>query len=326
MRVVFFGTPEFAVPTLRLLAEDPTFELSLVVTQPDRPAGRGRRSERSPVALEAARRGLPLYQPESLRSEAARAPLVAAGADLFVVAAFGLIFGRRTLAIPRLGCVNVHASLLPRFRGASPIPAAILSGDRETGVTLMLMEQGLDTGPTIAAAAEPIAPDDTTESLTSRLGRLGATLVAEALPRYADGALRPTPQPAAGASLTRPLTKADGWIDWSLEAVPLERHVRAMWPWPRAWTTFAGEPLQIHRARLAPERLEAAPGQVRWTGEALLVACGAGALRLDAVQPPGRRPMSGAAFAAGRDLSEARLGATGAPIALPPIVTPVPTP
>jgi methionyl-tRNA formyltransferase len=327
MRVVFFGTPDFATPTLEALAADRRFDVLLVVTQPDRPAGRGRKIERSPVALAAKRLGLPLAQPPSLKSEAERAPLAAADADLFVVAAFGLIFGRRTLGLPRFGCVNVHGSLLPKYRGASPVAAAILSGDRETGVTLMAMEPGLDTGPAIATVRTSIEPTDTTQSLMRRLAGLGADLTAQSLPAFVQGDVAPTPQPRTGASLTRPLTKADGWLDFTQSAVALERRVRAMWPWPRAWTTLGDEAVQVHAATAsaAPANPQSdTPGTLAALDGRLFVAAGDGWLEIVRIQPAGGRPMSGAAFAAGRRLDGMRLGEEGAPMALPPIVTPLP--
>ncbi|HEX5499497.1 MAG TPA: methionyl-tRNA formyltransferase [Thermomicrobiales bacterium] len=324
-RVVFFGTPDFAVPTLEALAADAQFDVRLVVTRPDRPAGRGRKIEHSPVARAADRLGLPLHQTASLKSDAARAPLAAAAADVFVVAAFGLIFGRRTLDLPRRGCVNVHGSLLPKYRGASPVAAAILSGDHEAGVTLMAMEPGLDTGPMIATERLPIAAADTTAELMDRLARAGASLTLEALPAYVRGEIAATPQPRGDASLTRPLSKADGWLDFTQPAVVLERRVRAMWPWPRAWTTLGEEPLQIHAASVVPAAVDSAasPGVAIVHDAELFVATGDGWLRLDLVQPAGGRPMSGAAFAAGRRLDGVRFGAAAAPLALPPIVTPI---
>lgn len=290
LKIVYFGTPDYAVPALAALAEDERFEVVLVVTQPDRPAGRGHKLTPPPVKTAAGRLGLPIYQPSSLRAKEARGPLEAAGADLFVVAAFGLIFGEKTLSIPRIGCVNLHASLLPKYRGASPISAAILSGDSETGVTLMVMERGLDSGPTIAKGVIPIGSDATTESLTRQLAVVGADLVKEHLHAFACGELTPVPQPESGATLVRPLTKADGWIDWSQSAEQIERQVRAMWPWPRAWTQLNDVAMQVHAACIA-DRLSRPAEQVG-TIEILdgmpLVACGAGALQLDRVQFPGK--------------------------------------
>lgn len=321
MRLVFFGTPSFAVPTLARLAAEPRFEVVAVVSQPDRPAGRGRRLEISPVAAAARDLDLPLYQPATLRDAASRQPLAELAADLFVVAAFGLIFGPKLLALPRLGCVNLHASLLPKYRGASPIAAAIAAGDATTGVTLMQMATGLDTGPMLATVDEAIAADDTTESLTARLAVAAADLAVASLPRLAAGDLPPCPQTPTCASLTRPLTKADGWLDWTRPAAVLERHVRAMWPWPRAWTTFdGGATLQVHRASLVEEDVPAAAGQRLAAAGSLVVGCGDGALRLDAVQPAGGRPMAGDAFAAGRRNLTAGFGTEAAPPAQPPLV------
>ena len=303
IRLAFFGTPAFAVPTLRRLARDARFEVALVVTQPDRPAGRGRRIEPPPVKEEASGLGLNVYQPEMLRSAEARQPLVDAAADFFVVAAYGQIFGPKSLAIPGCGCVNVHASLLPRYRGASPISAAILNGDSVAGVSLMLMDAGLDTGPVLARAEVPISPGDTTASLSERLADLGADLAVTCLPEFADGRLLPTPQPVSGASLTRPLTKTDGWLRWNQPAANLERTVRAMWPWPRAWTLLDGELLQVHEAVVAdlPPELAGEPvGMlVDLLGEPAVVSDG-GLLVLRRVQPAGGKPMDGRAFLAGR--------------------------
>ena len=322
LRTVFFGTPSFAVPALRRLARDDRFEVALVVTQPDRPAGRGR-SLASPEIAEAAHQlGLPIYQPATLRDAAARAPLAEAAADLFVVAAFGLIFGPKTLALPRLGCVNLHASLLPRYRGASPVAAAIVSGEKRTGVTLMLMDAGLDTGPMIATREEWVRPEDTAETLGKRLAVRAADLVSEALPQFAAGELCPMPQPHEGASLTRPLTKADGWLDWNRPAVELERLVRAMWPWPRAWTTVDDSVLQIHRVRVVANAA-ASPGRVEVNRAEPIVACGRGGLALVTVQPAGGRTMPGSAFAAGRRTLPKRLGEFGAPPPQPPLIVPL---
>ncbi len=325
VRVVFFGTPEYAVPTLIALAEDPRFTVVLVVTQPDRPAGRGHGLLPPPVKVEAERRGLRVYQPESLRRHRDREPLIAANADVFVVAAYGLIFGKRTLALPRMGSLNLHASLLPKYRGASPVAAAILQGDRETGVSLMLMDEGLDTGPVVATATIAIDPADTTESLTAKLARVAARLAIEAIPRYVAGELPPVAQAPDGASRVRPLLKADGWMRWTQPAIALERQVRAMWPWPRAWTTTDAGPLQIHRASVVEIEGEfPSPGELNVAKDAVWVACGQGALRLDVVQPAGGKPMPGHVWAAGRRLrSGFVLGRVGDPGPVPPIVVPV---
>ena len=323
MRIIYFGTPAFAVPALEALHGDDRFDIGLVVTQPDRAAGRGRAVEASPVARAARRLGLPLYQPASLHQAEARQPLATVGADLFVVAAYGLIFGRSTLAIPPRGCVNLHASLLPRYRGASPIQAAIVSGDARTGVTLMNMELGLDTGPMIAEIEAPILPDDTTASLSGRLAGLAAQLARDALPGYVSGEASIRPQPSAGASVTRLIAKADGWVDWSRPAEELDRHVRAMWPWPRAWTTLDGQQLQIHRAHVAPRRsADDAPGTLLVTDDTLVAVCATDALALDLVQIAGKGPAEGAAFGRGLRRTGIVLGGAGDPGPRPPLVTP----
>jgi methionyl-tRNA formyltransferase len=315
VRIVFFGSPAFAVPILDALARDPRFEVALVVTQ----AARGV----SPVERTAGELGLPVYKPTTLRDAASREPLIAADADVFVVAAFGLIFRQRTLVIPRLGSVNVHPSLLPRYRGAVPIPAAIAAGDRETGVSLMVMDEGIDTGAVISTERAPIAADDTAESLGRRLAEIGAGQIVRDLPRWAAGTLIARPQPGQGATLTRPLTKADGWLDWSHPAVELERHVRAMWSWPRAWTTTGSTTLQVHRATVLAAQ-DVAPGDVVPDRKRLLVGTGYGVLEILNVEPAGRRAMSATAFLNGLRAPLLYLGRDGAPAPQPPLIVPVP--
>ena len=319
--IVYFGTPAYAEPALRSLVGDAQFDVRLVVTQPDRPAGRGRRLTSPAVKTVADELGLPVYQPETLRDEISRAPLVEADADVFVVAAFGLIFGGKTLATPRRGCLNLHASVLPAYRGAAPIPSAILNGDTETGVTLMEMEAGLDTGPIVAVARTSIAADDTTESLTRRLGDIGGRLVTEALPGWMSGARRSEPQPG-GASVVRMLSKADGGIDWDEPAVAIERRVRAMWPWPRAWTVLDGTVTQIHRAtNVDSPDMPLDPGVIRIDGGRVSVGTGSGHLVLEVIQLPGGKPISAAAAIASRRLRDGQRF-TSAPPVDPPLVRP----
>ena len=330
IRVVFCGTPAFAVPALRALAGDPRFVVALVVTQPDRPAGRGRKLVGPAVKAAALELGLAVHQPERLRSEAEREPLIAADADVFVVAAYGVIFGPKTLAIPRAGCLNLHASLLPAYRGASPISAAIAAREAMTGVTLMRMERGLDTGPMLGERSVAIDPGDTTASLTDRLAEVAAELAVDLIPAVVAGDIDPVEQ-TGPASLTRPLVKWDGWLDWAQPAVELEAHVRAMWPWPRAWTTVGGPAgtgwmLQVHRASVAEDvvRSDLAPGTVVAAHGELVVATGSGGLRFDAVQAPGGRPARGAALLNASQLQAGdRLGHESMPFNLPPLVIPV---
>jgi methionyl-tRNA formyltransferase len=318
LRVVFFGSPEFAVPTLQSLAVSPVFDVALVVTQ----AARGA----SPVEVAATGLGLPIYKPETLRDASSREPLIAAEPDLFVVAAFGLIFRQRTLDIPRLGSLNVHPSLLPKYRGASPIVAAIASGDYETGVALMVMDAGIDSGAVVSQERAAISDEDTSASLSARLAHMGAGLVVRDVPRWVNGELVAAPQQSSQASRTRTLTKADGWIDWSRPASHIERHVRAMWPWPRAWTTIHGSPIQIHGARVAAvENGDYEPGTVVPARKRLIVACGRDAIEIQTVEPAGRRTMPASAYLNGVRAPIVRVGETGRPEPVPPLITPIVT-
>ena len=317
LRIAFFGTPAYAVPALEALTGDNRFDVALVVSQPDRPAGRAREPRQSAVKAKALELGLPLYQPESLRSADARAPLDGIRADAFVVAAYGLIFGKKTLAIPRLGCVNLHASVLPAYRGASPVTAAILSGDRETGVTLMRMDAGLDTGPLISVARTPIEPLDTTDVLTERLAVAAGRITPDAIAGWALGDLPEVPQPAEGATLVRPLVKADGWLDWSTPAEHLERRVRAMHPWPLAWTTTRDDQFQVLAATVVGGTGDA-PGTLRLVDRKAVVACGEGALRLDVVRRAGGKPLDTVALVHGRKLADGDVLGRNRPFEEPP--------
>jgi len=323
LRIVFFGTPDYAVPALRALAGDARFRAELVVTQPDRPAGRGRKLTAPPVKLAAQSLGLPVHQPGSLRTEEARAPLARINADIFFVAAYGLIFGPKTLGIPRLGCVNLHASLLPAYRGASPISAAILHGDAVTGVTLMRMETGLDTGPMIATSTISIEPGDTTASLTEKLADIGASLAIDAIPKFANGELTPMLQPASGVSLVRPLLKSDGRLDWNRPAGELERLVRAMWPSPRAWFAIGANAIQVHAASVEMNT-PGEPGTVDLRDGKIVVAASGGSLRLDLLQFPGGKPMTGhQAALSGRFVEGLRLASPQPAAHAVPMIRPV---
>ncbi len=295
-RLVFMGSPDFAVPSLEALAA--RYPIVGVVTQPDRPAGRGGTLKPPAVKQAALRLGLPVIQPEKLRQPEAMDQLRAWAPDLIVVAAFGQILRPEVLDLPPFGCLNVHASLLPRWRGAAPIQAAILHGDRETGVTIMKMDPGVDTGPILARRALPIAPDETGGSLFEKLARLGADLLLETLPPYLSGELVPQPQPEEGVTYAPMLKKEDGLLDFGQPAAALERRVRAMNPWPGAYFEWNGAPLKVLRARLEQEPSPGAGRRLTVEGRPAL-GCGEGILVLEEVQPAGKRPMSGKAFLAG---------------------------
>lgn len=282
------GTPEFAVPSLRALANLIQPDRLLVVTQPDRPAGRGRRLQPPPVKRHAAEFGLEVIQPDTLRDPDVRDRLTAFKPDLIVVAAFGLLLPTWVLELPRRGCVNLHASLLPRFRGASPVAAAIASGDSRTGVALMQMERGLDTGGVYAVNDTKIFRQDTTESLTARLAQSAGELLNHHLHALLDGAIAPTPQQGPVIE-SRKLVKDHGVIDWNQPAHVIERHIRAMWPWPRAWTeTEDGIRVQVHQATLTDSADEATPGQITHVAGQLAVATEQGWLALERVQVAGK--------------------------------------
>jgi methionyl-tRNA formyltransferase len=294
--VVFMGTPDFAVPVLEALLDG--CPVAGVVSQPDRPAGRGRRPQPSPVARLARERGLALIQPASLRKEpAAVEQLRAWKPDVIVVAAFGQILRPEVLAIPPRGCLNVHASLLPRWRGAAPIAHAILAGDEVTGVSIMQIEPGLDTGPVLLARELPIAPDDTAGTLSVRLARLGAELLREALPAWLAGTLAPAPQDDNLATLAPALRKEQGELDWLRPAESLARQVRAFDPWPGAFTTWEDRTLKILRAAAVSGQAE--PGLVVPCDGGLAAGTAAGLLHLLELQLAGRRPAGGSEFRRG---------------------------
>ena len=295
VKIVFMGSPEFAVPALRALAAQ--YPIAGVVTQPDRPSGRGMTLTPPPVKVAALELGLPVIQPEKLRAPEAFQQLQEWAPDLIVVAAFGQILRQNVLDLPRFGCVNTHASLLPRHRGAAPIQAAILTGDAQTGITIMKMDAGLDTGPMLSQRAIPIGPQDTGGSLFEKLSRLGGELLLETLPAYLAGEIVPQPQPEEGATYFGMIKKEDGLLDFSMPSAVLERKVRAFSPWPGTFLQWNGALLKIHRAHVAPG--QAQPGVRLVLGSLPAVGTSDGLLVFDELQPAGKKAMLGKAFLAG---------------------------
>ncbi len=310
MNLVFAGTPEFAVPTLRALL-DAGHRVLAVYTQPDRPAGRGRKLAQSPVKQLALENNLRLHQPASLKTDAEAALLRDLAPDAMIVVAYGLLLPKAILAIPKFGCINVHASLLPRWRGAAPIQRAIEAGDAVTGVTIMQLEEGLDTGPMLAQAQTAIAETDTAATLHDRLGKLGAVLLVETLARMERGAVRATPQDHSQASYAAKLHKDEGRIDWRIDAAVLARRVRAFNPWPVAHTALAGQTVRIWMAASEPGGGAAAPGTiVSADASGIHVRCGQGVLRITQLQAEGGKPLAAREFLNGRALpAGTRLGA-----------------
>lgn len=298
MKIVFAGTPEFAREALAAL-HTAGFEIALVLTQPDRPAGRGLKLQASPVKQFALDHGIAVAQPPSLKldgkhaeaAQAAQTTLQTVGADLMVVAAYGLILPKWALALPRLGCLNIHGSLLPRWRGAAPIHRAIEAGDPETGITIMQMDEGLDTGDMLLMEREPIRPEDTTASLHDRLARLGGRMIVEALELAACGGLQPVPQPEQGVTYAHKIDKAEAAIDWAQPASQIARRVRAFDPFPGTTFQLAGDTIKLWAASVLPA--SGPPGQVlHANGDSLVVACGEQSLALHMLQRPGGKRIS----------------------------------
>jgi methionyl-tRNA formyltransferase len=294
MKVIFMGTPEFSVPVLEALHQ--RHEIVAVYCQPPRPAGRGKADRPSPVQARAEALGLPVRHPVSLRSEDAVRDFTSLGADVAVVVAYGLILPQAVLDAPRLGCLNIHASLLPRWRGAAPIHRAIMAGDAQTGVCIMQMEAGLDTGPVLLREAVAIRAEETTAELHDRLSALGARLIVEALDRLP---LPAVPQPAEGVTYAAKIDKAEARVDWTRPAVEVDRLIRGLSPFPGAWTQVGSERVKLLRSRLADGR--GAPGQVL-TG--FTVACGEGAVEITEAQREGKRPMAASEVLRGLILPE----------------------
>ena len=306
-RLIFMGTPEFAVPSLAALL-DAGYEIVGVLTKEDQPAGRGQKLEESAVKQLAQAHGLTIQQPRTLRAAEAQAALAGLAPDVIVVAAYGLILPQEVLDLPRFGCINVHGSVLPRWRGAAPIAAAILAGDVEAGVSIMRMDAGVDTGPMLSAAYLPIAADDTTGTLTPKLAGLGADLLVRTLPRWLAGELAPIPQPEEGVTWAPRIAKEDGQIDWSEPAALIERRVRAYQPWPTAYTRWNGLGLKVLRARADRGDRDRDQGSGAGQGPGTIIAgkagtagvvTGRGVLWLEEVQLAGKRATPIGAFLQG---------------------------
>ena len=300
LRTVFMGTPRFAVPSLAALAE--SVDVTLILCNPDRPTGRGRSMASPPVKEEAVRRGIPVFQPEKARHPEAVARITAEAPDLIVVVAYGHILPKSILDIPRLGCINVHASLLPKYRGAAPINWAVARGESVTGITIMRMDEGMDTGPMLHVREMPIGEEDTAETMFSKLSILGAEAMRKALRKLREGTLEETPQDAALATYAPKLTKEHGRIDWSRSSGEVCNLVRGMTPWPSAIAVHAGRTLKILSSAVAVESGAAGEaGEVVALGrDGIAVACGEGVLRLQVVQPEGGKAMDAWAYAHGR--------------------------
>jgi len=301
LRVVFFGTPEFALPTLQALLDSRHVVVG-AVTQPDRPRGRGHQLAPSPVKALALSRGLPVLQPEKMRDETFLGALRALDADLGVVAAYGRILTDAILAIPRLGLINVHASLLPRWRGAAPVHRAVMAGDTETGITIMRVVRELDAGPMLAVARQPIGPDMTSAELEHVLAAMGAALLVDVVERLSQGPIVEEPQPDAGANYADRITKEDAPIFWWRSAHEVHNQVRGLHPWPLAATSIGGHRLLILRTEMSdgPAPASAIPGTVlEADGERLVVAAGHGTIRILELRPEGRRTMTAREFLAG---------------------------
>jgi len=309
LKIIYAGTPDFAVPPLQALI-DAGHQICAVYTQPDRPAGRGRKLRASPVKRLALENSIPVLQPTSLKGEFEQAELIALGSDLMVVVAYGLLLPQPILDAPRLGCINIHASLLPRWRGAAPIQRAIHSGDSESGVAIMQMDIGLDTGDVLSLATLPIEPSDTSATLHDKLSQLGAQTLVETLASLAAGEIIPRPQDEAGVTYAPKLSKAEAEIDWSGSAAEIAQTVQAFNPWPVAQTALGEQTLRIWQARLVEgANGGATPGTViASSGEGVDVACGSGVVRLLELQLPGGKALKVADFVNGRDLSDAVLG------------------
>jgi len=291
LRLVFMGTPDFAVPAMRALA-NAGHTIAAVYCQPPKPAGRGHHLQKTPVHLAAEESGFAIRTPKSLRGEEEQQKLAATAPDAIVVAAYGLILPQAVLDIPRLGCFNIHGSLLPRWRGAAPIHRALLAGDAETGITIMQMDAGLDTGAMLLKGSVPITPQSTAQSLHDTLATLGATLIVKAMDSAARGELRPEAQPEEGSCYAAKLTKEEGALDWTRPAAALDLQIRALTPWPGTFFKIGEETIKVHAATLVAA--SGKPGTI--LDDKMTIACGEHALRLTLVQRAGKKPTDGVSF------------------------------
>lgn len=306
LKIIYAGTPDFAVPALNALLQS-QHEVCAVYTQPDRPAGRGRKVQFGPVKQVAVDAGIPVIQVESLKDEAAQKQLAEYNADVMVVAAYGLILPQVVLDTPRYGCLNIHGSLLPRWRGAAPIQRAIQAGDTETGITIMQMAAGLDTGDMLYKVATPISDSDTAQSLHDRLADLGADALLQVLQQLSSGELKAETQDDAQANYAHKLKKAEAEIDWSQPAIQIDRTIRAFNPWPVAYTVYEGKPLRIFMSKVKDVSSSAAAGQVIAESEnGIEVATGEGVLSFSRLQLPGKKAMHVKDFLNGRSLMGVR--------------------
>ncbi len=304
LRVLFMGTPPLAATVLKALLAAPGLNVFAVVTQPDQPKGRDLKLQPSAVKELATEQGLPVLQPGRARDEAFISELRALGPELIVVAAYGQILPQALLDIPRHGCLNVHTSLLPKYRGAAPIQWAIINGDAETGVTIMKMDAGLDTGPMVSEARTPISAADNAQTLHDRLADLGGELLVRTIPDYVSGRIVPTPQPADGSTYARKIKKEDGRIDWSLSARAIWNRLRGLTPWPGSFTHLPGSEVLLKVWQVEPLDGKGEPGTILSASkDGLIVACGEGALRLIEVQREGGKRMGAAQFLAGCSLT-----------------------
>jgi methionyl-tRNA formyltransferase len=308
VRIVFCGTPDFAVPSLRRLIAEPEFSIEAVITQPDRPRGRGKEVSASPVKQAALEAGLHVYQPEKIKSDSAHDFITHIAPDAVVIIAFGQIIPARLLDVPRLGWINLHGSLLPKYRGAAPVQWAIANGETRTGLTTMRIDAGMDTGPTLLRWETDIGADETAPELAARMSVAGADLMVEALQRYDRGEISPQPQDHSQASLAPMLKRDHGKIDWAQDAQQIYNRIRGFAPWPGAWTHFRGQVCHLWgRPSSVPEGAPAAPahGQLFQRGEKLFITCGSGTwLQVENVQLEGRKRITAAEFAHGARLRQ----------------------